>query len=103
LSQNKLVSQEWVGKPGDEIVPDEYRGLYKHQIVILSTKKEREFLCGSYALEGPFATFTNVLIDNSKRNARGQVIELRIAFYDQVVLANTGFMARPIMVEVEDP
>lgn len=94
-----MKSQEWTGKPDEELpLPEEYEGIYEHDITILSAKKQMQFYCGKYALEGPFATFYDVLMDNSDKNTRGKIIVKRVAYYDKVVLANTGFVVRPILI-----
>lgn len=92
--------REWEGKPGEVTIPEAYLKELRHEIVVF-TRKERggsdfTFRCKEYQ-EGSSGQwrFDGVIIDTSKRNAKGDVELARVTYHPEVVLVNIGFMVVP--------
>lgn len=97
-----MESKEWEAKPGEELqIPAEYLTGLKYEILVLSSKKTFTFRCVKYSLKGQTTIFQGVIMDTSKRNARGDVTLQRVSYHEQVILANVGFMAIPVPEESE--
>ncbi len=92
-----MESKEWTAKAGEELlIPADYINDLAFEIMVLSSKKLMTFQCASYKLNGQSCTFQGVILDTSERNARGKVTLQRVSYHEEVILANTGFMAIPI-------
>ena len=92
-----MESKEWTAQAGEELrIPAEYLTGLKYEIIVLSSKKLFTFRCVDYSLDSNICSFHHVIIDTSKRNARGTVTLQRVSYHEQVILANVGFMAIPI-------
>ena len=92
-----MESKEWTAAPDEDLlIPEEYMIGLNYEIIVLSSKKVFTFKCAEYSLEGNVYTLHRVIIDTSKRNARGQVTLQRVSYHEKVMLANVGFMAIPI-------
>lgn len=96
-----MESKEWTAPPDEELrIPAEYLTGLVYEVIVLSAKKLFTFKCGSYELSGQLSTFHRVIMDTSKRNARGDVTLQRVSYHEQITLGNTGFMLIPIPDEV---
>lgn len=92
-----MESKEWTAKPDELLmIPEEYQKCLVYEITILSAKKLMIFQCASYEVNGQVCKFHDVLLDSSDKNTRGKVTLQRVSYHDEVILANTGFMAWPL-------
>lgn len=100
MESKEWTAQEWTAEPGAELrIPEQYLTDLRYDITVLSSKKLFLFRCVGYSLDGNICTFHGVIIDTSKRNARGAVTLQRVSYHERVVLANVGFMAIPVPTE----
>lgn len=95
-----MESKEWTAKADEQLlIPEQYLTGLRYEILVLSSKKTFTFRCTDYRLKGQTCIFNNVIMDTSKRNARGDVTLQRVSYHEKVILANTGFMAIPVPEE----
>ncbi len=98
--------KEWEGKPGEVTIPEAYLKGLRHEIVVF-TRKERggsdfTFRCREYeSAFGGLWEFSGVIIDTSKRNAKGDVELARFTYHPEVSLVNIGFMIVPAPEDAE--
>ena len=102
MAQIDLKQQrEWSGKPGTLTIPEEYIKGLKFEVIVFA-RKERggsdfSFQCKYFEREaGHQYKFGHVLIDTSRKNPQGEVIEARLTYHPEVWLANVGFMVVPV-------
>jgi len=88
---------QWEAGPDEEIkIPEAYITRLQYEIVILSEKKTFTFRCVSYETKGDGEwLFGNVIIDSSKRDAKGKVDLQRISYHPELSLVNVSFMVLP--------
>ena len=92
-----MESKEWTAKAGEQLlIPAEYLTGLQYEILVLSSKKVFTFRCANYELQGQTTIFNQVIMDTSKRNARGDVTLHRVSYHEHIILANVGFMAIPV-------
>lgn len=94
-----MESKEWTALPNEELkIPEEYLTGLKYEIIVLSSKKLFTFRCRDYSpgMTSNYCILSHVIIDTSKRNARGDVTLQRVSYHAEVILANVGFMAIPV-------
>lgn len=97
---NPLESKEWTAGPDEEIrIPENYILGLKYEILVLSSKKIFTFRCVDFHFENNICHFYRVIMDTSKRNAKGQVTLQRVSYHEYITLANVGFMAIPLPSE----
>ena len=91
------LPREFTAEPNEDIsIPKELITCLKYEIVVLDVKKVKLFRCQNYYRDPDNSwRFTNVIIDTSKRNARGDVTLKRVTYYPEVRLVNAGFMVIP--------
>jgi len=98
---------QWEAGPDEELkIPEMYITQLKFEIVILGLKKEFTFRCSKYKrVWGGSWRFTNVVIDTSKLNAKGDVELKRVTYHPEIVLVNVPFMVVPAVEELtpEEP
>lgn len=99
--------REWEGKPGEIKIPEAYIKDLMFEIVVFS-RKERggsdfTFRCRNYKRmhDGQWR-FEGVLIDTSRRNAKGEVETARLTYHPKVCLVDLGFMVIPSPEEIEE-
>ena len=98
---NLLDQHQWEAGPDEELkIHEAIITQLKYEIVVLGQKKEFIFRCSEYE---PIRTgvwrvpsgawrFSNVIIDTSKLNLKGEVELKRITFHPYIELANVPFM-----------
>ena len=98
---------QWEAGPDEELkIPEMYITQLKFEIVILGLKKEFTFRCSKYKrVRGGSWRFTNVVIDTSKLNAKGDVELKRVTYHPKIELVNVPFMVVPAVEELtpEEP
>ena len=100
--------REWQGEPGKLNIPDEYLKPLQYEVVVFA-RKERGgndfvFQCKGYMAIGDRAwKFSNVIINTSIRNAKGEVELFRLTYHPEIVLVNIGFMVMPLPEGVVTP
>ena len=94
---NLLEQNQWEAGPDEELkIPEVYITQLKYEIVVLDQKKEFTFRCSEYEKVPSGAwRFANVIIDTSKRNARGDVELKRVTYHPEIELVNVPFMVVP--------
>ena len=99
---NLLEQSQWEAGPDEELkIPEVYIRQLKHEIVVFTQKKEFTFRCSDYEFKAiGVCRFSNVIIDSSKLNTRGDVELKRVTYHPEIVLANVPFMVVPA-VETE--
>ena len=101
---NFRQQREWSGKPGTLTIPEEYIKGLKFEVIVFA-RKERggsdfSFQCKYYdCVAGREYKFAHVLIDTSRKNPQGEVVEARLTYHPQVCLVNVGFMVVPVAEE----
>lgn len=98
MTVEQVIDQnQWEAGPDEELkIPETLIRQLKYEIVVLSQKKEFTFRCKDYKLiKGSTWQFSNVIIDTSKLNARGDVELKRVTYHPEIVLANVPFMVLP--------
>lgn len=98
---NLLKQNQWQAGPDEELsIPKVYLSRLKHEIVVLTQKKDFTFQCSEYSEVGGGAwKFENVIIDTSKLNAKGDVELKRVTYHPEIVLVNASFMVMPVLEE----
>ena len=92
-----MESREWTAQPNEELkIPAKYLTGLDYEIIVLSSKKLFIFKCADFKLDNQICTFSHVIMDTSKRNARGDLTLQQVSYHEKVILANTGFMAIPV-------
>ena len=92
-----MESKEWTANPDEELkIPAEYLTGLQYEILVLSSKKVFTFRCVSYELKEQATIFSRVIMDTSKRNAKGDITLHRVSYHEEIILANVGFMAIPV-------
>ena len=101
---NPLEQNQWEAGPDEELkIPETYITQLKYEIVVLAQKKEFTFRCSAYEqVQGDAWRFSNVIIDTSKLNAKGEVELKRITYHPEIVLANAPFMVVPAVENETD-
>jgi len=97
VQENQVNLQEqnqWEAGPGEELkIPEIYIRRLKFEIVVFTTKKDFTFRCSEYEQVPSGAwRFGNVIIDTSKRNAKGDVELKRVTYHPEIELVNVPFM-----------
>ena len=96
---NLLEQNQWEAGPDEELkISEVYITQLKYEIVVLDQKKEFTFRCSDYTIKGISARrcrFSNVIIDTSKLNAKGDVELKRVTYHPEIVLVNVPFMVLP--------
>ncbi|KKN30174.1 hypothetical protein LCGC14_0836510 [marine sediment metagenome] len=103
MTVEQVIDQnQWEAGPDEELkIPEALIRQLKYEIVVFTQKKEFTFRCKDYKLiKGSAWQFSNVIIDTSKLNARGDVELKRVTYHPEIVLANVPFMVVPA-VETE--
>ena len=88
---------QWEAGPNEDIkIPEGYINQLKHEIVVLTHKKEFAFRCADYAMfkEGAWR-FLKVIIDTSQINQEGEVLLKRVTYHPYIELVNAPFMVLP--------
>ncbi len=98
---NLLEQNQWEAKADEELrIPEVYIRRLKYEIVVLTQKKEFTFRCSKYKqVRGGACRFSNVIIDTSKLNAKGEVELKRVTYHPEIVLVNATFMVMPALEE----
>ena len=98
---NPLEQNQWEAGPDEELkIPEVYIKQLRYEIIVFSRKKEFTFRCKNYEhLEANAYRFENIIIDTSKRNAKGEVELKRVTYHPELVLANVPFMVVPAIEE----
>lgn len=92
--------REWTGKPGTLTIPEAYIKDLLYEIVVFA-RKERggsdfTFRCREYQqVDAGEYRFTQVLIDTSIKNAKGEVELARLTYHPEISLVGLGFMIIP--------
>ena len=102
MQVNLLEQNQWEAGPGEELkIPEVYISRLKFEIVVFTMKKDFTFRCAEKErVPGGGWRFTNVIIDTSKLNPKGEVELQRFTYHPELVLANVPFMVVPA-VETE--
>ncbi len=98
---NLLEQNQWEAGPDEELkIPETYITQLKYEIVVLTQKKEFTFRCSDYEQVPSGAwRFSNVIIDTSKLNPKGEVELKRVTYHPEIVLVNATFMVMPALEE----
>lgn len=89
-------SHQWEAEPEEALkIPAELIEGLKYEIVFFTPKKLSTFRCASYASSDIGVLFSNVIIDTSLRDARGDVTRKRISYHPWIILVNVPFMVIP--------
>ncbi len=101
---NLLEQNQWQAGPDEELsIPEVYITQLKYEIVVLDQKKEFTFRCSEYEFKAiGVCRFSNVIIDTSKLNAKGDVELKRVTYHPEIVLANVPFMVVPALEKEAD-
>ncbi len=91
---NLLEQNQWEAGPDEELKsPEVYITRLKYEIVVFTQKKDFTFRCSKYKqVRGGACRFSNVIIDTSKLNAKGEVELKRVTYHPEIVLVNATFM-----------
>jgi hypothetical protein len=102
MAEQVLEQNQWEAGPDEELkIPEALIRQLKYEIVVFTQKKEFSFRCSSYEFKAiSVCRFSNVIIDTSKLNAKGDVELKRITYHQEIVLANVPFMVVPAPEEV---
>ena len=94
---NLLEQNQWEAGPDEELsIPEVYITRLKYEIVAFTQKKDFTFRCSKYKkVRGGTCRFSNVIIDTSKLNAKGEVELKRVTYHPEIVLVNATFMVVP--------
>ena len=94
---NLLEQNQWEAGPKEELkIPEGYINQLKYEIVVLAQKKEFTFRCSEYEqVPGGGFRFTNVIIDTSKLNPKGEVELQRFTYHPEIHLVAVPFMIIP--------
>ncbi len=94
---NLAEQHQWEARPEEELkIPEAFITRLNYEIVVLGLKKEFTFRCSEYEQPtGGRWRFTNVIIDTSKLNAKGDVELKRVTYHPEIVLVNVPFMVVP--------
>ena len=94
---NLSEQNQWQAGPDEELkIPEVYITQLKYEIVAFTQKKDFTFRCSNYKFKAiGVCQFSNVIIDTSKLNAKGDVELKRITYHPEIVLANVPFMVVP--------
>ena len=94
---NLLKQNQWEAGPEEELrIPEDYITGLQFEIVTFTEKKTFTFRCQDYSfVEGNRYTFNHVIIDTSKRNAKGDVELKRVTYHPAISLVNVPFMIVP--------
>ena len=100
---NLLKQNQWEAGPDEELkIPEVYITRLKYEIVVFTQKKDFTFRCSKYKqVRGGACRFSNVIIDTSKLNAKGEVELKRVTYHPEIVLANMPFMIVPAPEETD--
>lgn len=100
---NLLSQNQWEAGADEELkIPEAYISKLHYEVIVFSRKKEFTFRCKDYEhQEGEAWRFANVIIDTSKRDAKGEVQLKRLTYHPEVMLVNVPFMVVPA-IESED-
>jgi len=99
---NLLEQHQWEAGPDEELkIPEAFITQLNHEIVVLGQKKEFTFRCVGYKFTDIGACrFSNVIIDTSKLNAKGDIELKRITYHPEITLVNVPFMVIPAAEEI---
>ncbi|GAJ09790.1 unnamed protein product [marine sediment metagenome] len=102
MAEQVPEQNQWEAGPNEELkVPEIYITQLKYEIVVFTQKKEFTFRCSKYKqVRGGAWRFSNVIIDTSKLNTKGDIELKRVTYHPEIVLANVPFMIVPA-VETE--
>jgi len=98
--------REWSGKTETLAIPEGYIKNLHYEIVVF-TRKERggsdfTFRCKEYERTTDDQwQFTNVIIDTSIKNAKGEVELARLTYHPEMSLVDIGFMVIPAAEDAE--
>ena len=99
---NPLEQNQWEAGPDEELsIPEVYITRLKFEIVVLGQKKEFTFRCKDYEYtQNNTWKFTDVIIDTSKLNSKGEVELKRVTYHPELVLVNVPFMVVQAVEEI---
>ncbi len=99
---NLQEQNQWQAGPDEDIrIPEVYITQLKYEIVVFTQKKDFTFRCSDYEFKAiGVYRFSNVIIDTSKLNAKGDVELKRVSYHPEIVLANVPFMVVPAPEEI---
>ncbi|MBA7471430.1 hypothetical protein ES707_06736 [subsurface metagenome] len=97
MAEQVLEQNQWEARPNEELkIPEVLIRQLKYEIVVFTQKKEFTFRCSKYKqVRGGAWRFSNVIIDTSKLNTKGDVELKRVTYHPEIVLANVPFMIVP--------
>ena len=102
---NLLEQHQWEAGPDEDLkIPEAFITQLRHEIVVLGLKKEFTFRCSHYKFKGLGSRrcrFSNVIIDTSKLDAKGEVELKRVTYHPEITLVNVPFMVVPAPEELD--
>jgi len=102
--QVSLAEQhQWEAGPDEELkIPEALITQLMYEIVVLAQKKEFTFRCSKYKRVKIGAyRFSNVIIDTSKLDAKGDIELKRVTYHPWVELVSVPFMVVPAPEDVD--
>ncbi len=104
MMADQVVKQnQWEAGPDEELkIPEALIRQLKYEIVVFTQRKEFTFRCSNYKFKAiGVYRFSNVIIDTSKLNPKGEVELKRVTYHPEIFLANVPFMIVPAPEEFD--